>query len=403
LNEGRRGSLRLLLIVQLTQNIRGGIISPILALFIRGHGLSVSQIGFLGIAGMLGWFIFEPLSGVVADRIRKKYMIIFAIVSSTVIYASYPMASSIWHFAVLAFFMSSVMSAYAVSVKAMTAELLPESDRGRTYGRYLSAISMGGVVAPFIGGWVSANFGYTLPFYISASVGLVSLALVLLMRYDDKAPENSKPLEESAKGEKLMTKPFISILVVRMIFMFNLLFRQNFLPIYLNESPNYQASETEIGAFMTVVRVTSALSQAVLGDLNDRFGSEIMIVGGVGLLGLSYLVMGYGSGDAILYALAGVQGILMAAANMSMMIHLMAIMPEGRTGMVMGLYSEAENVGGIVASPALGVIYDSVGPLASLYTVTAILVLDAVLTMILIRRKAERSRDAAHEVQPVPQ
>jgi len=85
------------------------------------------------------------------------------------------------------------------------------------------------------------------------------------------------------------------------------------------------------------------------------------------------------------------------------MIHLMAIMPEGRTGMVMGLYSEAENVGGIVASPALGVIYDSVGPLASLYTVTAILVLDAVLTMILIRRKAERSRDAAHEVQPVPQ
>ena len=38
----------------------------------------------------------------------------------------------------------------------------------------------------------------------------------------------------------------------------------------------------------------------------------------------------------------------------NVMIHLMAVMPEGRTGVVMGLYSESENVGVM--------IYDSVGP-----------------------------------------
>ena len=38
----------------------------------------------------------------------------------------------------------------------------------------------------------------------------------------------------------------------------------------------------------------------------------------------------------------------------NMMLHLMAFMPEGRTGVVMGLYSESENVGVM--------IYDSVGP-----------------------------------------
>ena len=145
-----KGSLRLLLVVQLTLNFRSGIISPILALFIRGHGLSASQIGILGIAGMLGWFIFEPLSGVVADRVKKKYMIIFAIFTSTAIYALYPSAQNIWHFAILSFSMSSVMSAYAISVKAMAAELIPHSERGKTYGRYLSLISWGGIIAPFI-------------------------------------------------------------------------------------------------------------------------------------------------------------------------------------------------------------------------------------------------------------
>jgi len=50
LGEEMRRSLKLLLVVQLTINFRGGVVSPILALFIRGQGLSVAQIGLLGTA-----------------------------------------------------------------------------------------------------------------------------------------------------------------------------------------------------------------------------------------------------------------------------------------------------------------------------------------------------------------
>jgi MFS family permease len=166
----KQSSLRLLMVVQLAQRFRGGIISPLLALFIRGHGFTLSQIGFLGTAGMLGWLIFEPLAGVVADRIRKKYMVMFALIVSTFIYLAYPFALGFWHFAFLAFGMSSVMSAYAVSVKALTAELLPTSERGKAYGKFVSAISLGGILSPIVGGYVSMAFGETLPFYISAGV-----------------------------------------------------------------------------------------------------------------------------------------------------------------------------------------------------------------------------------------
>ena len=106
----KQGYLRLLLIVQFTQRLRGGIISSILALFIRGHSLTVSDLGLIGTASMLGWFIFEPLAGVVIDWVRKRYMVFFSILASSIIYTTYPLASNFWHFSVLAFAMSSVMS-----------------------------------------------------------------------------------------------------------------------------------------------------------------------------------------------------------------------------------------------------------------------------------------------------
>jgi DHA1 family multidrug resistance protein-like MFS transporter len=381
----KQGSLRLLLFVQLTQRFSGGIISPILALFMRGQGLSVSQIGLLGTAGMIGWLIFEPLAGMVADRIRKKYMVAFGIAASSLVYLAYPYASGFWHFALLAFAMSSVMSFHAISVKALIAELLPLSGRGKAYGRFVSAISIGGIVAPLLGGYISEVYDQSIPFFISAGIGVVSLVAILLMRYDDGAERSEPSQSVSTGGGNLWTRPFISILIVRMLYLFNLVFRQHTLPIFLHENPRFGASETQIGLYMGVLQFTSALSQAFLGDLCDRVGSSRVIVSSLLLSGVSYIGMIYLSGPVLLVVLGALQGVFFAAADLSMMVHLMAIMPEGRTGMVMGLYSESENVGGMVAAPSLGVIYDSVGPHFSVLTVSLVLVFNAMLSYVLIK------------------
>jgi MFS family permease len=363
--------------------LRGSIVSPILALFIKSHGLSVSEIGYLGIAGMLGWLIFEPLFGLVADSIRKKYLIIFAILGSSLIYALYPRASHFSHFAVLGFFLTSIMSAYAISVKAFTAELLPENNRGKTYGRYTAVITVGGIIGPAIGGFISDVVDVTMPFYIASGLGLFTLIAILLMKYDDKMISKQKNIIE--KKESLWTKHFSSILIVRGLFMFNLLFRQYNLPIFLHESSRYSLSETQIGLFLSVVSIAKALSQSFLGNLSDNMGPKNVMVGSVGLLSFSYLGLGASSGLIPAFIIAGIQGVSIAAADMSMMLHLMNIMPSGKTGIVMGLYSEAENVGGIIASPSLGYIYDAFGPTQSVYTVASVLLLNVLLILSVIK------------------
>lgn len=377
-------SLKLMLVIQFFQGFRGGIISPILALFIRRQGVSVTQLGLLGTAGMMGWLIFEPLSGVIADRVKKKWMLAFGVMVSTVIYALYPMAGEIWHFGLLAFAMSSVMSFYAISAKSLIAELLPTSGRGRAYGRYLAAISVGGIAGPFVGGYMADALGYSLPFYLSAAVGLISLGGILLLKHDGVVTEVSEKFEEDGG---LMSKPVLTIFLVRGLYLFDLVFRQNFLPVYLNESPAIGASETEIGAYMSILRVMSALSQSFLGDVIDRVGCRVVIVSSLGLGGLGYLGLLAVRGVFPLYLLGVFQGVFMAAANMGMMIHLMDVMPAGRTGMVMGLYSEAENVGGMIAAPSLGYVYDSVGSAYSVLYVVGALILNALLSALLIKKK----------------
>ena len=377
-------SLKLMLVIQFFQGFRGGIISPILALFIRRQGVSVTQLGLLGTAGMMGWLIFEPLSGVIADRVKKKWMLAFGVMVSTVIYALYPMAGEIWHFGLLAFAMSSVMSFYAISAKSLIAELLPTSGRGRAYGRYLAAISVGGIAGPFVGGYMADALGYSLPFYLSAAVGLISLGGILLLKHDGVVTEVSEKSEEDGG---LMSKPVLTIFLVRGLYLFDLVFRQNFLPVYLNESPAIGASETEIGAYMSILRVMSALSQSFLGDVIDRVGCRVVIVSSLGLGGLGYLGLLAVRGVFPLYLLGVFQGVFMAAANMGMMIHLMDVMPAGRTGMVMGLYSEAENVGGMIAAPSLGYVYDSVGSSYSVLYVVGALMLNALLSALLIKKK----------------
>ena len=382
----RERSLFYLMMAQVALNFRGGIISPILSLYIRKQGLSISQVGLLGTVSILGWLVFEPLSGVVADNVRKKWMMVFAIIGSTMIYVLYPSAGTFQHFLVLYFAMSSVMSAYAIALKALQAELLPKEGRGRTYGRYLSVISMGGVVSPFIGGWITENKGYTLPFYLSALVGVGALAAVLLMEYDDKA-SGEKAASVEGGWRTLFTSSLVGIYSVRGLYLFNAMFRSNFLPIYLNESPKFNASETQIGSYMTLVKLAVAGSQAALGNLCDRYGSKPMIVVSVSAMGATYLGLVYGQGLALLYVVGLAQGVVMAAADLGMMIHLMSVMPEGRTGMVMGIYSESENVGGVVASPSLGYLYEGAGAEASVLTVSAVLFLTAFLSVFLVKNR----------------
>jgi MFS family permease len=348
-------SLLLLMGVQMATMFRGGIVSPIMSLLVRRQGLSITEVGILATAGMLGWLIFEPIMGLIADRFQKRYLITIAFIGSSLIYLLYPYASTLLHFILLSFGMSSVMSCYSISVKSLTAELLPVADRGKIYGRFMSGVSIAGIAAPFIGGVITETMGYNLPFYIAAAMGIICIALVWSLK---EANSVKKPEGKITAGWRSFLEPnILSIFTIRGIYFINFTFRSNFLPIILNESPRIRASESQIGAYLSIVSIATAVSQAFLGEINDRFGSRRVFLLCSGLLTLSYVALINVDGVLPVYAVGLLQGALQAGADVSLMMLLISVIPSGMTGLAMGLYSEAENIGGILASPAIGWAY----------------------------------------------
>jgi MFS family permease len=375
--------LNLLMVVQMAGSFRMGILAPILALLIRSHGVSIVEISILGIVGMLGWLIFEPISGVISDLINKRVMMTFALVSISVIYLLYPFATEFIHFLALAFALSSFYSASSVPTRALLTELLPSTGRGHNYGRYMAMVSGSSVIAPFVGGYISETFGYALPFYAAASAGILSIIVVVLM---GNLPEADKKVQKPrTKLTDVLNNDLLNLYVVRGLFFINFPYRSSFLPILLNESTSLHATETEIGIYMTIVSLTTAVSQVFLGDLIDRVGSKKIVVAACSLLALSYLGIFAASWMPLLFAIGALQGVLQAGGDTSMMVYLMSLQSPGSTGVVMGLYAEAENIGGIVVNPAIGYVYTTFGPVSSLLLISCILIITSGISSIRLK------------------
>jgi sugar phosphate permease len=247
----------------------------------------------------------------------------------------------------------------------------------------MAIVSGSSVIAPFVGGYVSDVIGYALPFYAAGGVGVIALIAVILM---GKLPEADKKKQRLRMSiTEVLKGNLVTIYLVRELYFFNSPFRSNFLPILLNESTSLQATETEIGTYMTIVSFTGAISQTFLGDLIDRIGSGKIVTVVCGILAFSYLGMIAVNWVPILFVIGALQGVLQAGADTSMMMHLIGIQSRVKTGVVMGLYAESENIGGIVANPALGYVYTGFGPLSSLVLVSGILFLAAGISITRLR------------------
>lgn len=393
--ENKQSSLKLLFVAQAAFWLRFGLIAPVLALFIRRAGIAVTDIGLLMMIQSIGWAIFEPTFGMIADRFGKKILAIYSIVATSPIYIAYTFANSIWHFYLLGFALSSNMAAGSVSNRAMTIDLLPAAERGKVYGRFMATLAMGMSIGPFLGGFLADAISITTPFYLCSGLGIISLAALLPMKYSGR-PQSDKELSAPILvRSQLLTKTIISLLFVRLLFSSNFHFQRSILPIFLNESQSLQASESQIGFYMGSISFTSAISQFFLGALADRVGSKKLIALGLFASGLSYLDLIYINGVTPLYLLGVFQGIFFAAVDISMMIYLMAIIPKDSSGRAMGFYGLSEDLGGMVAAPSLGMIYDRFGPIFSILYVSTVLICNAVLSIFFLKTNEQHHSQKA--------
>lgn len=375
-----------------------GLRGPVVPLYIRSLGASMAEMGIVSMFGSIGWAVFEPSLGLLSDKIGRKKILILGTLGAALITFLFTLAKAVWNFFLLSFLLSATMSGMSVTTRAFMADALPPSRRGRNYGIFMAATSLGSIPAPFLGGYLAGAINYYVPLYAGALIILISFFVALTLSEERKLNQKEKlskgaperPIEKYRGLKHFATAGFILFFLTRAFQTFTGFFSMSILPIYVKESPKFRATEAQIGIMLGLARVVSSPMQLVFGALADRIGRKPLIL--IGLIFSGFAFLGYTiiGGIPQLYLLQIFVSLASVAYNLSMMVLMIETTPSEYYGTAMGLYGLAEDFGGIAGPLTLGPLYDKYGVMVSAYCTSMVFFVGSILAFASFRTFAKK-------------
>ncbi len=174
--------LSLYLVIFLIQLAVMGV-NPLLSLFVeeltpQQHvafyaGLAISVMGF---ANMLT----SPQLGKLSDKFGAHHILIYSMLGVALFSIPQAFVTDIWQLIVLRFLVGLCLGGLLPAANTLIRMHAPSGMESRTYGFSNSAMYLGTMIGPIIGGWIVANIGVRGLFLICAFVLLINVAIVKL-------------------------------------------------------------------------------------------------------------------------------------------------------------------------------------------------------------------------------
>lgn len=199
-----RRSLNMLYINSFTEGFSWSMGSVLMVFFMAlNFGMDAMEFSILfGISQGVGLLLVIP-SGVMSDRNKKKPFVVFGSLwsrLSTIIMSVSPLLPFGLPVALVTFAGKDVGRQVAQpATRALQADLVPVRIRGKLIGTIQAISNIGAVVGPIIGGFIwditkNRTFdifvmdlpGYSIPFLLSASMGIIGALLVLRYVHEPK-------------------------------------------------------------------------------------------------------------------------------------------------------------------------------------------------------------------------
>lgn len=197
LNGSVSRSLRVLYVTALANGFAIGFIALVGVLFFGGIlNISPFETGLiLSISGFVGIFC-NFIGGKTADVIGRKPLIALGNLSSRLASIALPFSTNPIEATGIMIFRSLGINVAMPATHALRADLVPEEVRGKFFGRLQAFFNAGMIIGVLLGPWIFDRYknevfritwpieisirGHGLPFFISAALGLIALALLLI-------------------------------------------------------------------------------------------------------------------------------------------------------------------------------------------------------------------------------
>jgi len=302
---------------------------------------------------MLPSFVFSLRGGVIADRVRKKPImiggqVVNAAATAALAFIVYTGEVTFWHFIYFGLFNGAVMSLSMPARAAVVPEIVPRETMVNAMALQSATYSAARVVGPALAGWLIAWFaggdntsatGVGLVLFVIAGMYLVSAVATALLHYQGvpTATPGAAMVADIAEGFRYMRRERIvlGLLVMGIVPMMFGFAPSSLAPVFNKEI--LDGDPQTLGYLMTAMGIGSLAGALLLARLGDIGGKGKVMFGACYLWAIG--LAGFALSPSLLIAasfgvVTGVFGSLAGSLNMSVVT--LAIAPEVR-GRVMSI------------------------------------------------------------------
>ncbi len=144
-------------------------------------GAPRTQIGLIYMLGSLVGLLFGPLLGRISDRVGRKPLILGSTASFMLIFILYYKAQGYLVVYPIQILEGAAWVAVGAAVTAYIADIITADKRGWAMGVYQQTISVGWMIGPAFGGFLSDIIGFRTIFLLGSALAGIGFILVLLL------------------------------------------------------------------------------------------------------------------------------------------------------------------------------------------------------------------------------
>jgi MFS family permease len=252
--------------------VSGGLWLHLQPLYLESLGARPEQVGAaLGLAGLAVVFLYVPV-GLVADRTRRKPIIVGAWLTGTVATLMLTLAPD-WRWAIpgLALYLLSSFSSPAIAAYVAAGD--SSGNLARVFAVLSSGFSIGSIAGPALGGWIAEASGLRAVLYVG--VGFAALSTVAAMLLTER------PAPAPARGSRadpwrlFSNRVFIWQVVVLMLMSFALDLGTILMPTFLQDERGLNLQQ--IGQLGTVASVGMLAIMLVVGQMRPERRQPLLL------------------------------------------------------------------------------------------------------------------------------
>lgn len=361
-----------------------GIVIPVLPYYATTHGASPAVVALLATAFSFAQFVMSPVLGRLSDVHGRRPVMLLSVAGSCASMLVLGFAQTLW-MVFLARFVSGMCNANVSTANAYIADRVDPSDRAKYMGMMGSAIGIGFVFGPAVGGLLSTDAWPQLPFFCAAGLAGINFVMAWLWLPESRAPQQAvagrrivSPLASLARLAGLRGTSLGALALV--CFGFFIAFSAMESTFALLTEARLGWTARDVGYVFSFVGVCIAATQALLLQrLVGRFGEKRTLAIGICLQGVGLVTIGAATGGAMIVVGAGFLATGNGLVSPASSALVSRISSPDQQGLNLGIVQSASALARIIGPAVAGVLFDHVAPGAPMFVGASVALLVLVL------------------------